>query len=77
MVGNVWEWTGTQYRESKYNPDDGRDELGAGDDIPRVLRGGSWNVNRGNARCCCRINFNYPDSGYDGDRFRVVVSPIL
>jgi formylglycine-generating enzyme required for sulfatase activity len=54
MAGNVWEWCskllGYNY---PYDPDDGREDLG-GDDVIRVLRGGSWYNNRKGVRCAYR-----------------------
>jgi len=35
-----------------------------------VLRGGSWNNNRDNARCACR-NDNNPDNDNDNNGFRL------
>jgi len=47
------------------------------DNRPRVLRGGSWVVNRGGARADARGN-DHPDDRNDNDGFRVVCgSPIL
>ena len=82
MSGNVWEWTRSLWRESSakpifpypYNPDDGREQLQAADDMPRVLRGGAFWSGHQYARCACR---------YYGDArdvlslvgFRVVVRP--
>ena len=75
MAGNVWEWTNTQFRNYKYNPDDGREESDSGDEALRVLRGGSWSYYQNYARCSFRY-WNSPDfRGYDYG-FRVVVSPI-
>ena len=86
MVGNIWEWTTSIWGswtgdEAKmefsypYDPSDGRENLEAGDEILRVLRGGSWSFNQGYACCSyrCRSKPNYWDY-ING--FRVVVSPI-
>jgi len=62
MAGNGWEWTqslwGTGYFipdfKHPYDPTDGRENLDAGDDWMRVLRGGAWNLDRVSARCACR-----------------------
>jgi formylglycine-generating enzyme required for sulfatase activity len=54
MVGNVWEWTLSLFKGYPYDPENGREELKAGDDIHRVLRGGSWLNNPGYARCAFR-----------------------
>ena len=51
-----------------------REDLTAGTNHPRVLRGGSWHLNAFNMRCAYR----YRDSPGDGDDyfgFRVVASP--
>jgi formylglycine-generating enzyme required for sulfatase activity len=64
MSGNVWEWTRSLYgkiynQSDPYNPFDlRREELKAGDDIRRVLRGGSWDFNGGDARCAYRFRFS-------------------
>ncbi|MEW5986445.1 MAG: SUMF1/EgtB/PvdO family nonheme iron enzyme, partial [Chloroflexota bacterium] len=66
MSGNVWEWCRTRWRDEKgkdyplpYRPDDGRESLAGGEDVWRVVRGGSyWN---GRATCGCSVrNWNYP-----------------
>ncbi len=58
MSGNVWEWCSTRWWNEKqneynypYNPDDGREDPG-GDNIRRVLRGGSW-ASEGKERVRC------------------------
>jgi formylglycine-generating enzyme required for sulfatase activity len=76
MAGNVWEWNSTHYQKYKYKPDDGRENLDAEDDTPRVLRGGSWFSNRYSARCTYRYGVGPYDSNINCG-FRVVVSPIL
>jgi formylglycine-generating enzyme required for sulfatase activity len=86
MAGNVWEWTrslwgpwtGTKAELQfayPYDPDDGRENLDAGDDILRVVRGGSFFSSRVNARCAVRDG-DVPRSVWYFDGFRVVVSPI-
>ena len=83
MSGNVLEWTsslwGMQWEEPDfkypYRPDDGREDLEAGDEILRVLRGGSCRSGQRFARCSFR------DRGVPNVRgvrigFRVVVSPV-
>ena len=82
MAGNVWEWTRSLWGESwdkpdfgyPYEPDDGRENLEAGDDVKRVLRGGSFYNNESYARCAYRYGSS-PLNWYDYIGFRVVVSP--
>jgi formylglycine-generating enzyme required for sulfatase activity len=56
MAGNVWEWCQSAYRGYPYDPEDGREELGGGDNVFRVLRGGSWYDDKQGVRCASRIN---------------------
>ncbi len=54
-VGNVWEWCSTRSGYAyPYTPDDGREDLSGGDDVGRVLRGGSWYDDKKWARCGAR-----------------------
>lgn len=81
MAGNVWEWTQSLWgKDSKepdfkypYNPEDGRENLEAGDDVFCVLRGGAYDLTREFARCACRLA-HYPRPSHRVDGFRVVVS---
>ncbi len=69
MSGNVWEWTRSHY-------EGGGENLDAGDDVARVLRGGSsWD----DAAACglARRNLNYPYRWNDLFGLRVVVSPFF
>jgi iron(II)-dependent oxidoreductase len=73
MVGNVWEWTHTLYKEYPYKLDDGREsEEDAG---RRVLRGGSFKRDFRFTRCASRSN-NVSDTRGFALGFRVCVSRI-
>lgn len=79
MAGNVWEWTaslwGSDWFEPAfaypYDPNDGRENLEASDEVCRVMRGGSFAYSADLARCACRHR-NFPQSYSDGIGFRVV-----
>jgi formylglycine-generating enzyme required for sulfatase activity len=43
MIGNVWEWTSSVYRENPFRSDDGSEDPTSRK--ARVFRGGSWSVN--------------------------------
>jgi formylglycine-generating enzyme required for sulfatase activity len=62
MAGNVWEWCQSTYRSYPYDLNDGREELGGGDSVFRVLRGGSWYHDKKSARCASR-RYNNPRDG--------------
>jgi formylglycine-generating enzyme required for sulfatase activity len=81
MIGNVWEWTRSLWGKElgkpdfvyPYEPDDpNREDLKAGNDVLRVVRGGSWNFSRRNARCAYRSR-NPPGARDDDIGFRVVL----
>ena len=82
MSGNVWEWTrslwGSDYREpsSRYPYSANSDETEhreAGNDILRVLRGGSFVFDEYNLRAANRSG-GFPEGRFDDDGFRVVAS---
>jgi len=73
LAGNVWEWTRSEFKGCPYRPDDGRENLDAGDAVLRVLRGGAFDFNRGFARCAYRYR-NDPNYNWHYYGFRVVVS---
>jgi formylglycine-generating enzyme required for sulfatase activity len=82
LSGNVWEWTRSLWRTKADKPDfgypydagDGRENLAAGDDTLRVLRGGSYNDDAAGVRCALRFGFN-PFNRYVVIGFRVALSP--
>jgi formylglycine-generating enzyme required for sulfatase activity len=75
LSGNVWEWTRSLYREYPYHPEDGRENLEAGQEVRRVMRGGAFfNVARG---LCCAFRHRYsPNYLWPLLGFRVVASPV-
>ena len=81
MVGNVWEWTRSLWGSDAQKPDFGypydlndqkREDLKVGNDIYRVVRGGSWHYSQVNARCAVRYWYQ-PDDRDDNLGFRVFV----
>ena len=87
MSGNVWEWTMSllnqensenqdQFFSYPYNASDGREDVTAGAEALRVLRGGSFFYYQDDARCAFR-DWGYPRYWSLSLGFRiVVVSPI-
>lgn len=56
MIGNVWEWTRSVYEAYPYDPSDpNREDLKAGDEVNRVVRGGAFNDSGDGARCAFRF----------------------
>jgi formylglycine-generating enzyme required for sulfatase activity len=84
QAGNVWEWTRSHWGEDlnkvrcryPYQWDDGREDLGAGDDVLRVLRGGAFGYGIDYCRSAVR-NRNLPDTRFTYNGVRVVWSPLL
>ena len=74
LSGNVWEWTRSIIKDYPYKPEDGRENLKAGDDARRVLRGGAFFSRAGYARCALRFASS-PDLRLRYDGFRVVCCP--
>jgi len=82
MAGNVWEWTASLWGKGSQKPDygypyvsrDGREDQRSGEDVYRILRGGSFDLVSRAVRAAVR----YGSIGV-GDRggFRIVLSPDL
>ena len=73
MIGNVWEWTSSEYGKSHgLNPVISAGEFEGKDVSLMVLRGGSWYVNRDYARCAYRLG-RLPDARSYYMGFRVVL----
>ena len=81
LIGNVWEWTRSLWGEDwgkpeftyPYDPNDARREnLAAGVEVLRVLRGGSWHSHRVDARCASR-HWYHPGGRLVDFGFRVVL----
>jgi formylglycine-generating enzyme required for sulfatase activity/predicted MPP superfamily phosphohydrolase len=70
LSGNVWEWCGTQWRDSYRQP--AKESLEG--DAPRVLRGGAFYDLEWPVRCAYR-NRNNPSDWNIRRGFRVVVAP--
>ena len=73
MHGNVWEWCEDHWHETYVGaPEDGSAWISSDESKdPRVLRGGSWDLNPGGCRSAPRYGFA-PDGGLDNVGFRVV-----
>jgi formylglycine-generating enzyme required for sulfatase activity len=73
LSGNVWEWTRSHHAAYPYRPNDGREDIDAGDDVLQVLRGGSFDFNAHFVRAAFRLkNVRLGRNNLIG--FRVVVS---
>jgi len=73
MAGNVWEWTRSLRERYPYDPSDGRENLEAGRDVGRVLRGGAFDCVDWTVRCAARGRI-YPYSWSLDSGFRVVAA---
>jgi formylglycine-generating enzyme required for sulfatase activity len=72
MAGGVWEWTRSKFQEYPYRQEDGRESLDG--DGRRVVRGGSFSLNRRLVRCAYRY-LPVPDTRSSYYGFRLVLSP--
>jgi hypothetical protein len=66
LAGNAWEWCRNRYDQPQV--------VGEDTVSPRVLRGGSWRVNRGFARSDFRLE-GLPEDRMAGSGFRLVTVP--
>lgn len=72
MSGNIWEWTHSLFRPYPYEANDGREnEIDSG---RRVLRGGSFDLNKEFAHCAYRLDA-HANGLYIHKGFRVVIAP--
>ena len=82
MSGNVWEWTRSLWGKSFEEPDfkypyvagDGREDVKAGKDILRAVRGGAFYDDQRHARCAFRGRSD-PGGRLGSVGFRVVIAP--
>ncbi|MGE0826721.1 MAG: formylglycine-generating enzyme family protein [Candidatus Binatia bacterium] len=79
MAGNVWEWTRSVYAPYPYPNDyEGRIKREPMNTVVMeayALRGGSFFLTQGSARCAVRLRFNSNFTLFFGYGFRVVVLP--
>lgn len=84
MSGNIWEWTITLWGDDRdtptfvypYDPNDGRENLNAGEAFFRVIRGGSYKDDIQGVRSACR-DLDPPHYSLSNLGFRVFVAPIM
>ena len=84
LAGNVWEWTQSLWGKDYSNPQftnpydsrDGRENLAAGDNWKRVLRGGYFYSDDSQCRCGFRY-WNAPHNHNNHIGFRLVSSPFI
>ena len=82
MAGNVWEWTRSLWGDDwgkptfvyPYEAGDGREDIRAGDDVLRVLRGGAFYYVAWYARCSAR-SWDDPSGRVRLIGFRLSLSP--
>ncbi len=74
LIGNVWEWSRSLYQPYPYVPDPQAAWEDEGQPGRRVVRGGSWDIDRRSARCAYR-NRAHPGFLNITLGVRVVVAP--
>ena len=81
MAGNAWEWTRSLWGKDGATPEfkypyvagDGREDLNAGEDVRRVVRGGSWGNYVRYVRAALRVG-NVPTDRNANLGLRVMIS---
>ena len=76
MSGNVYEWTGSSWKEYPYRSAQPPEDLDASKEVTRVIRGGCFYGESMYARCAFRDERD-PDFIINYLGFRVVISPML
>jgi len=82
MSGNTWDWTTTLWGNDRddalfaypYDPTDGREDLSAGDDFFRIIRGGSFKNEPQACRSACR-DLDQPGWFLNNLGLRLVAAP--
>ena len=69
MTGNTWDWTSSLLADYPYDDSPAHEDVNATG--ARVLRGGSWNDIRDDARASFRYDVD-PDDRFNDVGFRVV-----
>lgn len=79
LGGNIREWTTTRYWDENknkyglpYNKNDGREDLSRDDNVTRVLKGGSYNLDHICSMCNYRTK-NFPVDRHPYIGFRIVI----
>jgi formylglycine-generating enzyme required for sulfatase activity len=75
MSGNVWEWTRSHERPYPYQPNDGREYLDADDNVPRMVRSGSFEDDSTYVTAAYRSAYS-PTQHLNNLGFRVVISTV-
>jgi len=75
MAGNVMELTRSHWKDYPYQTNNGREDLTAGDDVRRAIRGGTFQSSDARYVRCAFRRGSYPGRHLYVVGFRVVVSP--